>query len=65
MKRKSINKLLSTVMVAAMSAGLLAGCGASAGTDTAATTPMLQQQRVALQGIALLQLIQVIRLQST
>lgn len=39
MKRKSINKLLSTVMVAAMSAGLLAGCGASAGTDTAATTP--------------------------
>ena len=39
MKRKSINKLLSTVMVAAMSAGLLAGCGGSASTDTAATTP--------------------------
>ena len=39
MKRKTINKLLSTVMVAAMSVGLLAGCGGSASTDTSATTP--------------------------
>ena len=39
MKRKTINKLLSTVMVAAMSVGLLAGCGGSASNDTSATTP--------------------------
>lgn len=33
MKRNKINKILSTVMVAAMSLGLLAGCGSNASTQ--------------------------------
>lgn len=38
MKRKTLNKILSTMMVATMTVGLMAGCGSSAETDATTST---------------------------